>query len=655
MTDQLNPRFRLDSYVVGSANRLAVTAARAVAESPGTAYNPLFIYAGPGLGKTHLLMAIGHQARSIDPQLTVEYVTLDDFVEAYHAAIAAGQGDAYRKRYAETGVLLVDDVQFLTHRREVQAELLRLVNTMTTAGRQIVMTSDRPPAEIEALDERLIQRFAGGLVIDIGAPDFETRVAILRRQCDDRQVTFEPGVIEAVAEAGAGNVRELIGGLNRLVAFQSVSDRPIDADRAREVLGGAPTAHGSAAGTAPPEAAGPAPLETTEFDAFLSEVTVTLSQQVEAWRARVGEAILRWEGEGFRTARLTALLDQDAPPDPEATLKSFVADVERLRRLEREVAELDPDLAGAAAFRDPDGIAAAEALLARARAGATPPPGPSPIWRLDEFAVGPSDQVALGAAAAVIAEPAVKYNPLVIVAGSGLGKTHLLHAIGNALAQAPDAVVACLGAQDFTENLIEAIDRDRVALWRARYRRVTAFLLDDVQLLAGRDRSQEELFWLFNQLAEQGRQMVFTSLVPPRELTGVEPRLVSRLEGGLVVTLEAPERELRLVVARRELVERAGAADEDLAQYLAGRPADSPRAVLGSVQRVLQAAESQGVPPSAGLARELLEGPADRPARKSGARRSSGIVVSASGGIKSGEKMVWVWPDAADRLIEDLR
>ncbi|MGB7212695.1 MAG: DnaA/Hda family protein [Gemmatimonadales bacterium] len=655
MTDQLNPRFRLDSYVVGAANRLAVTAARAVAESPATAYNPLFIYAGPGLGKTHLLMAIGHQARTIDPQLTVEYVTLDDFVEAYHAAIAAGQGDAYRKRYAETGVLLIDDVQFLTHRREVQAELLRLVNTMTGAGRQIVMTSDRPPAEIEALDERLIQRFAGGLVIDIGAPDFETRIAILRRQCDDRNVEFEPAVIEVVAEFGAGNVRELIGGLNRLVAFQSVSDRPIDAERAREVLGGGPKAAPSGIAAPDDAAVSPPALETTEFDAFLSEVTVTLSQQVEAWRARVGEAILRWEGEGYRTARLSELLDHDAPPDPEATLKRFIADVERLRRVEREAAELDPELAGVAAFRDPDGLVAAEALLARARSGATPPPGPSPLWRLEEFAEGPSNQVAVRAAAAILREPAVKYNPLVIVAGSGLGKTHLLHAIGNQLATTPESVVACLSAQDFTENLIEAIDRDRVTLWRARYRRVTAFLLDDIQLLAGRDRSQEELFWLFNQLAEQGRQMVFSSVVAPRDLVGIEPRLVSRLEGGLVVTLEPPGRDLRLVVARRELVERTGSADDELAQYLAARPADSPRAVLGLVQRVLQTAEAQQVPPSAGLARELLEGAVERPARKSGARRASGIVVSASGGVKSGEKMVWSWPDTADRLIEDLR
>ncbi|MFI5234153.1 MAG: DnaA ATPase domain-containing protein [Gemmatimonadales bacterium] len=657
MTDQLNPRFRFDSYVVGAANRLAVTAARAVAESPGSAYNPLFIYGGPGLGKTHLLMAVGHQARAVDPQITVEYLTLDDFVEAYQAAIAAGQGDAYRHRYTDTRLLLIDDVQFLTHRREVQAELLRLTDTMSSAGRQIVMSSDRPPAEIEALDERLIQRFAGGLVIDVGAPDFETRVAILRRQCDERGVTFEPGVVEVVAGMVAANVRELIGALNRLIAFQSVSDTPIDAERAQVVLGGGPSTPVSVAAApadAPPAEPAPA-FETAEFDAFLSEVTVTLSQQVEAWRARVGEAILRWEGEGYRTARLNALLDQDAPPDAEATLRGFMADVERLRRIEHEAAELDPSLAGSPVFRDPDHLAAAEALLERARLGATPPPGPSPLWRLEDFNEAPSNRVALSAARAVVAAPGTKYDPLVIVAGSGLGKTHLLQAVGNALALAPGAIVACLGTQDFTEDLIEAIDRDRVPLWRARYRRVTALLLDDIHLLAGRDRSQEELFWLFNQLIEQGRQLVFTSATPLRRLAGVEERLLSRLEGGLVVTLDAPERELRLGVVERSLVERLGRADPELAQYIAARPADSPRAVLGLVQRVLQAAEAQQAAPSAGLAREVLEGAGERQPRKSGGRRSSGIVVTTSGGIKSQEKMVWDWPDASDRLLEDLR
>ncbi len=233
---RLNPRYSFGSYIVGSANRLAVTAARAVAESPGSVYNPLFVYAGSGLGKTHLLMAIGHHAVEVNPQISAEYLTLDEFIEAFHAAIAAGQGEAYRRRYTDVGVLLVDDVQFLTHRREMQAELLRLTNTMLTSGRQIVLSSDRPPNEIEALDERLIQRFAGGLVIDISAPDYETRVAILNRQAQERKAQFDPSVIEAVAALPIGSIRELIGALNRLIAYQAVNATPISSSEARTVL-----------------------------------------------------------------------------------------------------------------------------------------------------------------------------------------------------------------------------------------------------------------------------------------------------------------------------------------------------------------------------------------------------------------------------------
>ena len=659
MTDQLNPRFRFDAYIVGTANRLAVTAARAVAESPGSAYNPLFVYGGPGLGKTHLLMAVGHLARGIAPDLTVDYITCDDFVEAFHAAIGAGQGDAYRRRYAETGLLLLDDVQFLTHRREVQAELLRLVDMMTTAGRQIVMSSDRPPSEIEALDERLIQRFAGGLVIDVGAPDFETRVAILRRQADERKQEIPSGVLEVVAEVIDANVRELIGGLNRLIAWQSVSDTKLDPDTTREILGGGSVATGGSPAPAGGPAAPPAPAASAapnEFDSFLSDITTTVSAQVEAWRARVGESLLRWEGEGYRTARLSALLDQESPKDPMAVINAYEGDVARLRALEAEAIELEPQLAGSAAFRDPDDLAGAIALTERARAGSNPPPGPSPLYRLDAFVEGPSNRIAVRAAHAAIAEPATKYNPLVIVAGSGLGKTHLLQAIGNACALTAGAVVACLGAQDFTEELIEAIERDRVTTWRARYRRVTALCIDDIHLLQGKDRTQEELFWLFDQLLGQGRQLVFSSAVPVRDLTGLEERLRSRLEGGLVVTLGVPERELRLGVVERALHERLGTSDSELAAYLASRPADSLRAVLGLVQRLLGAAEAQHVAPSAGLAREVLESPSGGPERKSGAtRRSSGIVVTTSGGVKSSEKMVWDWPDIGDRLMEDLR
>ena len=238
MTVTLNPLYRFDTLIVGAANRLAVTAAKAVAESPGTVYNPLFIYARPGLGKTHLLMAIGHAARAINPGLTVEYLTLDEFVEAFHAAIAAGHGEAYRKRFLDVDVLLVDDVQFLTHRREMQAELLRLTDALQTTNRQIVLTSDRPPAEIEALDERLIRRFAGGLIIDVAAPDYETRVAILRRKAEERRAGFGGGVLEAVASLAIDNVRELLGALNRLIAFQAVSEHPLGREQARMLVGG---------------------------------------------------------------------------------------------------------------------------------------------------------------------------------------------------------------------------------------------------------------------------------------------------------------------------------------------------------------------------------------------------------------------------------
>lgn len=654
MTDTLNPRFRFDAYIVGTANRLAVTAAKAVAESPGSAYNPLFVYGGPGLGKTHLLMAVGHLARSIAPALTVDYITCDDFVEAFHAAIGAGQGDAYRRRYAETGLLLLDDVQFLTHRREVQAELLRLVDTMTSAGRQIVMSSDRPPSEIEALDERLIQRFAGGLVIDVAPPDLETRVAILRRQAEERKQVMPAGVVEVVAEVIDSNVRELIGGLNRLIAWQSVSDTPLDPATARQVLGEGPAPSTRSVAAVAMEPA--APPEAGEFDSFLSDITTTVSAQVEAWRARVGEAILRWGGEGYRTGRLNALLEQDQPKDPLAVIDQFQADISRLRLLEAEAVELEPQLAGHAAFRDPDDLAGATALTERARAGSNPPPGPSPLYQLEQFVEGPSNRIAVRAAHAAVDEPGSKYNPLVIIGASGLGKTHLLQGVANALAAKEGALVACLGAQDFTEELIEAIERDRVAVWRARYRRVTALCIDDVHLMQRKDRTQEELFWLFEQLMGQGRQLVFTSASPVRDLTGLEERLRSRLEGGLVVSLGAPERELRLGVVERALHERLGSSDTELAAYLAGRPADSLRAVLGMVQRLLGAAEAQNVPPSAGLAREILEGPLGAPERKSGAsRRSSGIVVTTSGGVRSAEKMVWDWPDLADRLMEDLR
>ena len=169
----LNPRFRFDGFVVGASNRLAATAARTVAESPGTSYNPLFLYAKSGLGKTHLLQALGFLALDRQPTLRVEYLTLEEFVERYHAAVAAGQVEAFRRSSLETDLLLLDDVQFLAEHREMQAELLRVTEALQAAERQIVLTCDRPPAEIADLDERLVSRLSGGLLVDIAAPASE--------------------------------------------------------------------------------------------------------------------------------------------------------------------------------------------------------------------------------------------------------------------------------------------------------------------------------------------------------------------------------------------------------------------------------------------------------------------------------------------------
>jgi chromosomal replication initiator protein DnaA len=641
MTSTLNPRFTFDTFVVGAANRLAVTAGRTVAENPGSAYNPLFIYSGSGLGKTHVLMAIGHAAKALAPQLNIEYLTLDEYVEAFHAAIAAGQGDAFRRRFQNVDALLVDDVQFLTNRKEMQAELLRLTEALQQAGHQIVLASDRPPAEIADLDERLISRFSGGLVVDIGIPDYETRVAILRRKSEERGSTFQPGVLETVAKSEFPNVRELMGALNRIVAYQAVNDTPINAEAARQLLGTTTVAS--------PTVASPA----DEFSEFLTDVTVTVGKAVEAWRARVAEAVLRWEGEGYRTGRLEKLLDQETPASVDEAIAAYVRDVDRLKALEAEVAALDPQAAGEKVFHDPDRMDEAESAAARVRDGAAPPPGPSAAFPFDSYIAGPSNEVVVSAARDVIAKPGKKYNPLVIVGKSGLGKTHLLNAIGLELAKKKGAIVACLSTQGFVDELIAAIDGNRVDWWRARYRRATALLLDDIQLLAGKERTQEELFNLFNQFLDADRQLIFTAPAHPNTLEGLEERIISRLEGGLVAEVSEPDKELRRNALERSLKSQHVPMDVALLDYLADRPTDSVRSLTGIVQRVVEAAAAQDAPVNAGLARDVLEGSPS--ARRTTGLRTSGIVVSSAGGVRSREKMVWDWPASSDRVIEELR
>ncbi|HUF27118.1 MAG TPA: DnaA/Hda family protein [Gemmatimonadaceae bacterium] len=639
----LDGRFRFDNFIVGSANRLAVAAARAVAETPGTVYNPLFVYSGSGLGKTHLLGAIGHHVGQLQPGLLVEYISLEEFVEQLHAAISAGQTESFKTRYARVGVLLVDDVQFLTGRRETQSELLRLFNAMQATGGQIVLSSDRPPAEIADVDERLITRLAGGLIVDMGVPDLETRVAILRSKCEERGVFFDPAVLEELALLGLGNVRELQGALNRLIAHQAISDAPLRPDDLAVVFGSSPRAHRG--GT-------PAGGSSGEFLSFVSGIATTVAQSVEPWKVRLGEAMAYWSGEGYRTAVFERAIEKRRAPDVEGMIGVFNAAVERLRALEAEATAIDSALGGLDVFRDAERVADAELLVEQARTGQMPPPGPSAAFSREGFEVGASNQLAVRAADAVVQEPARKYNPLFIHGPSGVGKTHLAHAIGNEVVAATGGAsrVSVVGSQTFIDELIAALQEGTIERWRSRYRAADVLILDDVQFVARKERTQEELFHVFNALYDAGKQIVLTSDAEPKELAGLEDRLRSRFEGGLVVAIQPPDRALRERLYARALALVDPVPDPALVGYLADRPAASVREVMGTVHRLVAAAEVAGVPLSLGLARAELAGAGSAPAP---APTSAQTPVDTF--FLDDEKVVWDWPEVAGRVIEELR
>src|SRR5215218_7435054 len=543
---QVEARSRFDNFVVGSANRLAVAASRAVAESPGGVYNPLFVYGGPGLGKTHLIGAIGNEAVARAPGLSVEYLSLEDFIEQIHAAVAVGEMERFKQRYGRVDMLLLDDLQFLTGRRETQSELLRLLNALQGSGRQIVMTSDRSPSDIADVDERLLSRLSGGLIVDIGAPDFETRVAILRSKSEERKVSFAPGVIEELARLEFTSVRELQGAMNRLVAQQSL-DGTLTPAQVRSVLGAESVAAPAAPEHEPaPTAVALAPA-VDEFSSFLTNIASTVAAQIEPWKVRVGETIAYWAGEGYRTAALERLMaERVAPPNYQAVLRGYGHAVEQLRSLETKVATVDPSLGGDEVFRDPQRLGEAAAFVERALTGAVPPHGPQAAFARATFQESASNQMAVRAADAVAAEPGQRYNPLFLSGPSGVGKTHLLNAIGNELAsRGKGGRVACVGAQLYSDELIAALQEGQSERFRAGYRAANALLIDDVQFVAGKERTQEELFHVFNHFHSAGKQLVLVSDVPPKSIDGLEERLRSRFEGGLVVHMQSPDRDLR--------------------------------------------------------------------------------------------------------------
>src|SRR6058998_1048002 len=235
--ERLNPRYTFDTFVVGSSNQFAQAASQAVAELPSRAYNPLFIYGGVGLGKTHLLHAIGYQSARLFPGMVVVYITSERFTNELINAIRYDRTAEFRSRYRNIDLLLIDDIQFISGKERTQEEFFHTFNTLYESRKQIIVSSDAPPKDIPEIEERLRSRFEWGLIADIQPPDFETRVAILKKKAALERVRLADDVAYLIASRVKSNIRELEGSLTRMIAFCALTGREMSVDLAQEVLG----------------------------------------------------------------------------------------------------------------------------------------------------------------------------------------------------------------------------------------------------------------------------------------------------------------------------------------------------------------------------------------------------------------------------------
>ena len=232
----LDPRFTFDTFVIGGSNNIAYAAAKAVAAQPAKAFNPLYIYGDVGLGKTHLMHAIGNKIKEDNPSARITYVTSETFTNELIQSIQDNTNAQFRNKYRNVDVLMIDDVQFIAGKNTTQEEFFNTFNTLHTSGRQIVISSDKPPKEIPALEERLRSRFEGGLITDIQSPDYETRMAILQKKADQENIIIDPRVLSLIATKANANIRQLEGAFTRVVAFSKLLGTPITLSMADSAL-----------------------------------------------------------------------------------------------------------------------------------------------------------------------------------------------------------------------------------------------------------------------------------------------------------------------------------------------------------------------------------------------------------------------------------
>ncbi|UCC74761.1 MAG: ATP-binding protein [Gemmatimonadota bacterium] len=357
MSGTVDSTLTFDNFVVGPGNRLAWEAARTASESPGSAYNPLFIYSDTGLGKTHLLIALANRAKELQPDLRVVYTPVEQLMREL-----AGSENS-ESLYRDADILVIDDLQFLGHHSENHQTLFHLLDHLLMAGKQVALACDRPPLELGELDDRLLSRFSGGLVVDIARPALETRRAILELRLSAIEATLRPEVVDAIARLAIENVRQLKGALNRVLAAQKSEGREIQADEVDRLLADV------VADADMPWLAEAAQQSGAEFEDFLSDVSTAVEEALGSpkWREDIARAILKWEGEGYVTSRLESYLDGDETVDAEQVVAAYERDIATLKSIEEELHRLDAQIPGDLSLRDPDRIEQARQSLDGAR------------------------------------------------------------------------------------------------------------------------------------------------------------------------------------------------------------------------------------------------------------------------------------------------
>ncbi len=537
----LDPRFTFETFVVGAANRLASAAARRTAERPGVSYNPLFIHAPSGLGKTHVLGAIARHVERVHPDKRVEYQTPEEFLREFVDPSGVKGEEAIRSRYRDVDILLLDDVQFLTEHPDVQELLLRTLKALAGDGKQVVLTSDRPPVEIEGLVAHLRTQLEGGLLVEIGAPEYETRVAIVSKLAEAREASLDPWVADAIGRVPASSVSDLEDALNRILRVQKKEGRPLSPKEASVLLEEGPI--------------GEEDEPKSELGQFLDELSSTLAEKVQAqeapWRKLLRKAAERAEEAGFDASGLRERMEERSSPDNlEGLISAFEEALQRLEEIRAQLEKVGNPWPEAAhgVLRDPDRVDEAEALLASAEERAKPFPDIPHGPQLEGLS-GDLPKLVVRAADQLISTNRAEYNPLYVWSSDGTAATALLHAAGRSrLAADESSAVALVPVEDFAEDFLRALSAGVAGAWRERWWGADLLLIDGAEDLQGKERAQEELFHLMETLDRRRCRVMVAADRPPGQISALDDRLRGRLEGGLVIEAGLGKTDLRTEV-----------------------------------------------------------------------------------------------------------